>query len=78
MSCPDQVHWLTEREYMLDYFTKLLFPESLGKLEASLMLRDGHGPKTYSSLSMHLIIKQISFGVPTKGGEINSEGYQGP
>ena len=38
LSCPNQMHWLTEREYTLDYFTKLLFPESLGKLEASLML----------------------------------------
>lgn len=30
------------------------------------------------AMALHLIIKQISFGVPTKGGEINSEGYQGP
>lgn len=36
------------------------------------------GELTQFVMALHLIIKQISLGVPTKGGKTSSEGYQGP
>lgn len=42
------------------------------------MVRAHLGELTQFVMALHLIVKQISFGVLTKAGKTSSEGYQGP